>query len=43
MKKRNCWEVKQCGREPGGTHEKDLGICPERWPGLFRQVKAFLK
>jgi len=28
VKKRNCWEVKQCGREPGGTHEKDLGICP---------------
>lgn len=28
MKKRNCWEVKNCGREPGGTHESDLGICP---------------
>jgi len=28
MKKLNCWEVKQCGREPGGQHEKDLGVCP---------------
>jgi len=28
MKKRNCWEAKQCGREPGGAHEKDMGICP---------------
>ncbi len=28
MKKLNCWEAKQCGRQPGGTHVKDLGICP---------------
>lgn len=26
MKKMNCWEVKKCGREPGGVH-KDLGLC----------------
>lgn len=26
--KKNCWEVKKCGRQPGGEHEKDLGICP---------------
>lgn len=26
--KKNCWEAKKCGREPGGAHEKDLGICP---------------
>ena len=24
----NCWEYKQCGREPGGAHIQDLGICP---------------
>ncbi len=24
----NCWEYMQCGREPGGRHAKDLGICP---------------
>ena len=28
MKKRNCWEVKKCGRTKGGEHEKDLGVCP---------------
>jgi hypothetical protein len=27
MKKLNCWEFKQCGREPGGAR-KDLGVCP---------------
>lgn len=26
--KLNCWEFKQCGREPGGTHVHDLGVCP---------------
>lgn len=26
--KKNCWEHKKCGRQPGGEHEKDLGICP---------------
>ena len=28
MKKRNCWEFKKCGREPGGAHESELGVCP---------------
>ena len=27
-KKLNCWEFKKCGREPGGAHVHDLGICP---------------
>lgn len=26
--KKNCWEVKNCGREPGGPKEKELGTCP---------------
>lgn len=26
--KKNCWEVKNCGRNAGGTHEKVLGTCP---------------
>jgi hypothetical protein len=25
--KLNCWEVKKCGREPGGAHN-ELGVCP---------------
>lgn len=26
--KTNCWEYKRCGREPGGRHAAELGICP---------------
>ncbi|MBI5187658.1 MAG: hypothetical protein HZA07_01095 [Nitrospirae bacterium] len=26
--KKNCWEFKKCGRELGGAHVKELGICP---------------
>ena len=26
--KQNCWEVKRCGRQPGGVHFDDLGVCP---------------
>ncbi len=25
---KNCWEKKQCGREPGGEKEATLGTCP---------------
>lgn len=25
--KKNCWEVKNCGREPNGTKEKEFGVC----------------
>jgi len=24
----NCWEHKACGRQPGGQHVSDLGVCP---------------
>jgi hypothetical protein len=24
----NCWQVKKCGREPGGTKVAELGVCP---------------
>jgi len=24
----NCWEVKGCGREPGGAQTEALGVCP---------------
>jgi hypothetical protein len=26
--KQNCWEFKQCGRQPGGAKSAELGICP---------------
>ncbi|MBI4689332.1 MAG: hypothetical protein HY754_03555 [Nitrospirae bacterium] len=26
--KKNCWEIKNCGRYNGGEHVGDLGKCP---------------
>ncbi len=26
--RKNCWEFKKCGREPGGAHSHELGVCP---------------
>lgn len=26
--KQNCWEMKRCGREPGGRNVAELGVCP---------------
>ncbi len=26
--KENCWELKKCDREQGGTNIKSLGVCP---------------
>lgn len=26
--KQNCWEMKKCGREPGGVKTPELGLCP---------------
>lgn len=28
MESLNCWEVKNCGREPGGEKVAELGVCP---------------
>lgn len=28
MAKQNCWEFKNCGRQPGGAKAQELGICP---------------
>ncbi len=28
MAKQNCWEFKNCGREPGGVKAAELGVCP---------------
>ena len=32
----NCWEFKKCGREPGGSRVKELGICPAATTDLHR-------
>lgn len=28
VKKMDCWEFKSCGREPGGAHAEEYGVCP---------------
>jgi hypothetical protein len=28
MARQNCWEFKNCGRQPGGAKTADLGLCP---------------
>lgn len=28
MRKKNCWEIKNCGRIPSGDNVKELGECP---------------
>lgn len=28
MGKTNCWELKKCGREAGGSKTSELGVCP---------------
>ncbi|HTP13713.1 MAG TPA: hypothetical protein VMM37_08785 [Bacteroidota bacterium] len=28
MRQRNCWEFKNCGREPGGAKVAEFGVCP---------------
>ncbi len=27
MRKKNCWDVMKCGRQPGGRYEEDFGVC----------------
>jgi phosphoserine phosphatase RsbU/P len=31
----NCWELKRCGREPGGAKVGELGVCPAASEALF--------
>ena len=31
--KKNCWEFKGCGREPGGRKVSELGVCPAATEG----------
>ncbi len=35
MKRKNCWEVKKCGRQPGGEKVDELGVCPAAVPNEY--------
>lgn len=28
MLEKNCWEIMDYSREPGGSNSKELGVCP---------------
>lgn len=36
--RRNCWEIKKCGREPGGVKADELGVCPASTEGKLHGV-----
>lgn len=40
MSKLNCWEVKKCGRHPGGTKREELGICPASTEDQFDGINS---
>ena len=35
IKRKNCWEVMKCGRQPGGENVEKLGICPAAVSGNY--------
>ena len=35
----NCWEFKQCGREPGGRKALEMGVCPA---AVFKPADGYL-
>jgi len=37
-RKKNCWEVKNCGRNPGGDKVDEFGLCPVSMPGHYEGV-----
>ncbi|MBF0499750.1 MAG: hypothetical protein HQM09_06440 [Candidatus Riflebacteria bacterium] len=38
MTRKNCWEVKKCGRHIGGEKSQELGVCPAAVPGKFNEI-----
>lgn len=33
--KKNCWELKSCGREPGGSKAAELGVCTAATDSMY--------
>ncbi len=38
QKIQNCWEFMKCGREPGGDHIAELGVCPATVDNSFNGI-----
>jgi hypothetical protein len=39
-KRQNCWEYKNCGREPEGKNVEELGICPATIDTTFSRLNS---
>ena len=39
----NCWEIKKCGRQPGGPLVLNLGICPAALESSLEGVHGGVK
>ena len=39
----NCWEMKKCGREPGGSKIKEMGVCPAATSDKCNNINHGLK
>ena len=39
-KKRNCWEYRYCGRQPGGHKVAELGVCPASTDTSFDGINS---
>jgi hypothetical protein len=40
MKRKNCWEMKRCGREPEGKNATSLGVCPAALPSKYDGING---
>ena len=38
--KQNCWEFKNCGRQPGGAHIAEFGVCPAHTETLLHGINS---
>ena len=40
MERKNCWECKNCERQPGGRNVTELGVCPAAIADAFDGVNG---
>lgn len=38
--KKNCWDHKNCGRQPGGAKVSELGVCPAATDASFNSINS---
>jgi hypothetical protein len=43
MNKVNCWEFRNCGRQPGGENVEDLGLCAAATTSIMEGIHGGIK